>query len=131
MTEDSNQQLASTLVHFTENSINHASLYIKHCERNCVTSEDIKRALMLEMFLFTNREGLEEKINKVKQEIYEGDSDSEEELVEPERIEDDFCESKCKCDMCMCINNIYVKWEKWTPETSIQGILKRHIDSIN
>ena len=42
-----------------------------------------------------------------------------------------FCESKCKCAMCKCMNTIYTRWEKWEPETSMQAILKRHIDNIN
>ena len=128
---DKAQNLAATLVHFSENSLSHAALYIKHCKRNSITPEDIKRSMMLEMFMFTKRDNLEEKINAIKDEIYDGESDEEIIFNEPDRKEDAFCESKCKCAMCKCMNTIYIRWEKWEPETSIQAILKRHIDNIN
>lgn len=128
---DKAQNLSATLVHFSENALNHGALYIKHCKRNCITPEDIKRSMMLEMFMFTKRDNLEEKIKTIKDEIYDGDSDEEIIFNEPDRKEDAFCESKCKCAMCKCMNTIYIRWEKWEPETSIQAILKRHIDNIN
>ena len=129
---DKAQNLAATLVHFSENSLSHAALYIKHCKRNCITPEDIKRSMMLEMFMFTKRDNLEEKINAIKDEIY--DDGSDEEIIfndKPDKKEDAFCESVCNCAMCKCMNTIYTRWEKWEPETSIQAILKRHIESIN
>jgi len=129
--EDQAQNLAATLVHFSENSLNHSALYIKHCKRNCITPEDIKRGMMLEMFIFTKRDNLEEKINTIKDEIYDGDSDEEIIINEPDKKEDTFKKSECKCALCLCINNVYLRWENWTPETSIQAILKRHIDNIN
>jgi hypothetical protein len=129
--EEKAKDFASTLVHFSENALNHSALYIKHCKRNCITPEDIKRSMMLEMFMFTKRDNLEEKIKTIKDEIYDGDSDEEIIFNEPDRKEDAFCESECKCAMCKCMNTIYIRWEKWEPETSIQAILKRHIDNIN
>ena len=128
---DNAQNLTATLVHFSENSLSHSALYVKHCKRNCITPEDIKRSMMLEMFMFTKRDNLEEKINSIKDQIYDGDSDEEIIFDEPERKEDAFCESKCKCAMCKCINSIYTRWGDWEPETSIQTILKKHIESIN
>jgi hypothetical protein len=124
------KEFAATLVHFSENALNHCALYIKHCKRNCIKPEDIKRGMMLEMFIFTNRDNLEEKINIIKDEIYDGDSDEEIIINEPDRKEDAFAESDCKCALCLCMNNIYTRWNGWTPETSIQAILKRHIDNI-
>ncbi len=128
---DKTKELTSTLVHFSENALNHSALYIKHCKRNCIKPEDIKRGMMLEMFIFTKRENIEEKINKIKDEIYNDDSDEEIIFNEPDRKEDDFCESECDCSMCKCMNNIYVRWDVWEPKTPIQEILKKHIDNIN
>ncbi len=129
--EEKAKDIASTLVHFSENALNHSALYIKHCKRNCITPEDIKRSMMLEMFMFTKRDNLEEKIKAIKREIYDGESDEEIIFNEPDKKEDAFCESKCKCAMCKCMNTIYTRWEKWEPETSMQAILKSHIDNIN
>jgi len=129
--EEKAKDIASTLVHFSENALNHGALYIKHCKRNCILPEDIKRSMMLEMFMFTKRDNLEKKINAIKEEIYDDESDEEIIFNEPDKKEDAFCESKCKCAMCKCMNTIYTRWEKWEPETSMQAILKRHIDNIN
>ena len=29
------------------------------------------------------------------------------------------------------MNNVYLRWSKWSPETQVQEILKRHIELIN
>jgi len=63
--EQKQQQLASTLVHFSENALLNASVYIKHADRNQITKEDLKRCLMLEVFIFTKRENLQEKIEDI------------------------------------------------------------------
>jgi len=81
--------------------------------------------------MFTKRDNLKEKIEAIKDEIY-GD-DNEEEIIsnEPDRKEDAFKESDCECAMCLCMNNVYLRWSKWSPETPVQEILKRHIELIN
>jgi len=129
--EEKAKDLTSILVHFSENSLNHAALYIKHSKRNCITPEDIKRGMMLEMFMFTKRDNLKEKIEEIKNEIYGDDNDEEIIANEPDRKEDEFKESNCKCALCLCMNNIYTRWDKWSPETPIQEILQRHIENIN
>ena len=75
--EQKQQQLASTLVHFSENALLNASVYIKHADRNQITKEDLKRCLMLEVFIFTKRENLQEKIEDIVEELYYNDSDEE------------------------------------------------------
>ncbi len=130
--EEKVKDLTSILVHFSENSLKHSSLYIKHCKRNCITPEDIKRSMMLEMFMFSKRNNLKEKIESIKSELYDCDSEDEEIIInEPERKEDDFKESECNCALCLCMNNVYKKWDTWSPETPIQEILQRHIENIN
>lgn len=125
------QLLASTLVHFSENAILNATAYIKHAKRNQVTKEDLKRCLMLEVFIFTKRENLQEKIESIVEELYENESDDEEIIFDDENVVvDEFKESKCKCVLCQCINNVYIKWENWEPETPVQHILKRHIEQM-
>lgn len=127
------QQIASTLVHFSENALLNAAAYIKHADRNQITQEDLKRCLMLEVFIFTKRENIQEKIEDIIHELYDGESDEEEEIIFDEdenQIVDEFQESTCECVLCQCINNVYIKWENWEPETPIQHILKRHIEQM-
>tara|TARA_B100001059_G_C17834999_1_gene587425 strand:- start:297 stop:758 length:462 start_codon:yes stop_codon:yes gene_type:complete len=127
------QQLASTLVHFSENALLNAAVYIKHAKRNQITKEDLKRCLMLEVFIFTKRDNLQEKIQAIVEELYENESDDEEEIVfddDENVIVDEFQESTCQCALCQCINSVYIKWENWEPETHVQHILKRHIEQM-
>ena len=41
-----------------------------------------------------------------------------------------FKESECSCALCKCINDIYNRWEHWTPEGKLQEILKGVIDNF-
>ena len=53
---------------------------------------------MLEVFFFQKRDNLEDKINQVKQELYYGDSDSDEDEEIPENTiveNNEFIESNC------------------------------------
>ena len=131
--EKMQQQLASTLVHFSENALLNAAVYIKHAKRNQITKEDLKRCLMLEVFIFTKRENIQEKIEDIIHELYDAESDEDEEEIifdDENVIVDEFKESKCHCALCQCINSVYIKWENWEPETPIQHILKRHIEQM-
>ena len=46
------KNISTIVVNFMDNALRSASIYIKHCGRNCVLKEDIKRGFMLEIFLF-------------------------------------------------------------------------------
>ena len=45
--------VVATILHFIEHATRSASIYVKHSDRNSVTPEDIKRGMMLEIFLFS------------------------------------------------------------------------------
>ena len=99
-----------------------------------ITPEDIKRSLMLEIFLFTNRNVEQDIIdfkNKLFQEMppFQGEEEQEDDDEDEEEI-DEFCESKCECAMCKCLNNIYQRWEKFTPNSPMENILKNRIDEM-
>jgi len=126
-----------TIVHFTENALKTAGYYTKHSGRKIITKEDIKRGFMLEVFLFYNRQNLIENIENIIQELYKDSSDDDDEDDDDEEkneiiFEEDvpFELSKCKCALCISLNNIKDKWETWTPETPIQEILQKHINNI-
>ena len=129
--EEAMKNTTALLVHFTENALNTASIYSNHAKRREIVSEDIKRSLMLEVFFFQKRTDLEEKINKIRDELYNADSDSEEDEDENTIVDNnEFIASECKCALCTCINNIYTRWENWTPKTPMQIILKNRIDEM-
>ena len=135
--EDNNKydpnDVVATILHFIEHATRSASIYVKHSDRNSVTPEDIKRGMMLEIFLFSKRVNIEQNIIDIKNDLNNHSSDEEEEEEIdfcPEDEMDSFKESPCNCAMCKCLNTIYTRWEKWTPVTKIEHILKKHIDNI-
>ena len=125
------QNLSSIMVAFTENAIKTASKYVKHCKRSHITSEDLKRGLMMELFVFSQRENLFEQVESIKKYLYEQE-ESDEEKDEVMEVEDgdDFEQSACNCMMCQYINNIYSHWESYTPKSQIEEIIKNHINNI-
>ena len=135
--EDNNKydpnDVVATILHFIEHATRSASIYVKHSDRNSVTPEDIKRGMMLEIFLFSKRVNIEQNIIDIKNDLNNHSSDEEEEEEIdfcPEDEMDSFKESSCNCAMCECLNTIYTRWEKWTPVTEIEHILKKHIENI-
>ena len=130
--EEFEQNTAAIIVTYAEHALRTAALYVSHHEtRNGITPEDIKRAMMLEMFLFKNRSNLLEKAEEIKKMLFEEDEDSEdEEATNNTEEEEEFSENNCQCAICKCTNNIYTRWENWTPESLFETVIKKHIDKI-
>ena len=120
---------------FMENAIQSASIYIKHAKRQDITTEDIKRSLMLELFLFGKRNDHFQKIKKIKETILkfdDEDCDEEEDdefFVDNDKIQP-FTISNCNCGMCKCLNNIYVRWETFIPKSNLEKHMKKYIDNM-
>ena len=131
--EEFKKNAATVIVTYAEHALRTAALYVSHHKtRNGVTPEDIKRAMMMEMFLFNNRPNLLEKAQEIREVLFVNheDSDSdEEELVNMEE-EDEFSENDSTCPICRVMNNIYTRWEDWTPNTLFEKTIKKHIDKI-
>jgi len=128
------ENVTAIILNFMDNAIRSASIYIKHGKRNTITKEDIKRGFMLEVFFMNKRpDSLEncKKIKKIIEEILDEEEDGEdvEEIVYDD-AEDVFAPSDCTCAMCNCMNTVYERWEKWTPQTQMEHILYKHIDNI-
>ncbi len=133
---DQAKNITAIMVHFTENAMNTAAIYANHAKRREIVSEDIKRALMMEVFFFQKRNNLEEKINKIKQELYDADSESDFDTDDEDNLtqenlssNNEFIESACQCPLCKCVNSVYQRWENWTPETPIHQLLKEKLDN--
>jgi len=129
--EEFKKNTAAIIVTYAEHALRTAALYVSHHEtRNGITPEDIKRAMMLEMFLFKNRSNLLEKAEEIKKMLY-GDEESDDEEEDIDMTEgEEFSENSCQCAICKCTNNIYARWEKWTPESLFETVIKKHIDKI-
>jgi len=130
------ENIGSIVMVFMENAIKSADIYVKHAKRTQITPEDIKRGLMLEVFLMKQRPNMVEQCEEMKQkiqEIIEEEEDEEEEVIidgEEEKEDEEFTESTCQCAMCNCFNTIYTRWENFTPELPIEIVLARHINSM-
>ena len=123
--------MISIIIGFTENAMKTAAKYTTHAGRNVVLPEDIKRSMMLEMFIFNKRENIVEQLEDIRKEIFEDSSDDEEIIMDdPEEIPK-FCESACECVMCQTINNIRTAWETFTPNSRLEFLLKNYIDKMD
>ena len=113
LVEDNNDQkynIIATICHFTENALKTATNYVEHGKRNAVTKEDIKRGLIMEVFLFGKRGNEMEEIVKIKKDIEEHKNDEDADISD--LIIDDneimpFANSNCSCALCVNMNNIY------------------------
>ena len=134
--DDSNDKLniISTICLFTENALKTATHYVEHSKRNAITKEDIKRGLIMEVFLFGRRGNEMEEILKIKKDIEEHknveDEDISDLIIDDKEIMP-FANSACSCALCVNMNNIYNKWNNFTPSSQIETIMKKHIDEMD
>jgi hypothetical protein len=131
--EETKKNAISLVVAYSEGALRTAAKYITHAGRNVVTPEDVKRGMMLEMFLFKHRDDTLEKAKEIKEELF-GDNDDEDNMEDLEfegSDEDEFVESSCECALCKCINTIYTRWDALEPNTEFERIFQKHINNIN
>ena len=131
------ENTGSIVMVFMENAIKNADIYVKHAKRREITPEDIKRGLMLEVFLMKNRPNMLEQCETMKQKLKDIIRDEEENgeqvfIDNEEPVEnEEFTESTCNCAMCQCFNTIYSRWEGFTPELPMEKILVKSINAIH
>lgn len=121
------ENIQALLVAFAENALKTAAIYVSHCGRSGITSEDLKRSLMIELFLFTQRPDIVQQIESIKQEINNMD---EQELPAQPTFQEEFRQSACNCQVCTCMNNIYSEWNSFSPSSQIEQIIHNHINNI-
>ncbi len=130
--ENMEQNVIVLVATFMTEGLKHASYYVKHHKtRDSITPEDIKRGMMLEVFLFNNRPDLLEKTNEIKSLIYDeydDDDDAEEDIETDNDVE--FSESDHDCAITKCMNTIYTRWDNWIPKTPFETIIKNNIDKM-
>ena len=132
--------VTSMVMTFMSYAMKTSAMYVEHSKRKVITVRDIKRAMMLEVFLYFNREDLEETVTEWRRDIIqdlqaqdetedETEEDTEEETEEdPETCISD--EEKCHCDLCQRINGIDEYWQTYNPTDPLGKILKAHIDQM-
>ena len=140
--------VTSMVMTFMSYAMKTSAMYVEHSKRKVITVRDIKRAMMLEVFLYFNREDLEETVTEWRRDIIqdlqaqdlqaqdddteseqEDEEDTEEETEEdPETCISD--EEKCHCDLCQRINGIDEYWQTYNPTDPLGKILKEHIDQM-
>ena len=130
LTTDYKQTVVSMLTLFCENALNGGALYTKHANRKGITPEDIKRAMMLEVFVYTKRPDTLAQVETIRKELFSQEEEEESEDEEECFPEQPFTESECECALCHCLNTVYERWAMWEPQTQIEILLKKHIDAI-
>jgi len=127
--------MASVMTLFTKKGLQNSSCYVKHSCRPSITAEDIKRGLMIEMFLFSKRPDLLPEVQEVKKALKgdsDSDNDSDNEDYEIPQTDDNtpFSLSPCPCALCKSMNDIYIKWNTFQPSSVIEDILYRNINKV-
>ena len=130
LTTDYKQTVVSMLTLFCENALNGGALYTKHANRKGITPEDIKRAMMLEVFVYTKRPDTLAQVETIRKALFSQEEEEESEDEEECFPEQPFTESECECALCHCLNTVYERWAMWEPQTQIEILLKKHIDAI-
>ena len=135
--EEMKKNVVAIIVKFSEGALKTAAKYVDHCEdRTVIMPEDIKRAMMLEMFLFKHRENLLDEVEAIKQELFEEEEEEEEDLSYGYDADSDvdeepeFSESQCTCPICRAMNNIYTTWENLEVTSPYEVLLKQHIENM-
>ena len=134
--EEMKKNVVAIIVKFSESALKTAAKYVDHCEcRTIIMPEDIKRAMMLEMFLFKHRENLLEEVEAIKQELFQYDEEDEDLTYGYDADSDvdeepEFSESQCTCSICRAMNNNHTTWENLEVTSPYEILLKQHIENM-
>ena len=131
--EELKVNVTSSILSFMEYAIKTAEIYVSHSNRKVINNKDIKKAMMLEVFLYFDRINLNDTVQKWRNTLlYELDNDenyiSEEDNEEDEEEETNI--KMCECEVCKHINSIEEKWIMYEPSDELGKIFKKHIDNI-
>ena len=131
--EELKANVTSSILSFMEYAVKTAEIYVTHSNRKIINTKDIKKAMMLEVFLYFDRTDLKTSLQKWRNTIlYELDND-ENYISEEDEEEEDEEETNikiCECEICKHINSIEEKWKMYEPSDELGKIFKKHIDTI-
>ena len=145
--QDDAENVIAIVLSFMENAVNDAGTYVEHSGRTTVSKKDIHMALQAETFEYIHREDIEGSLLYYKEAIRNDFNDDDDDLPTSINNKDDsietFLQSKvvndsemdeyalsmCKCNVCKRLNNAVVIWPDWKPETDMEHVLKRVIDT--
>lgn len=133
--------VTSSIMTFMTYSIKSASIFIEHSGRTIITPDDIKRAMMVEVFMYFDRKDLKIRVNEWRNIILnelsnieeiesEDESEDENENTESDIVEKEENKKICSCNVCSLMNDIKDRWEYYNPEDEMGKIFKKHIDNI-
>jgi len=130
--------VSSSIMAFMSYSIKSSSIFVEHSGRTIITPDDIKRAMMVEMFMYFDRPDLKIRVGEWRELILNETNDSEEteSECEDEVTTNDKLEEKeknkniCSCEVCDLMNNIKDKWQCYNPTDNLGKIFKKHIDNM-
>ena len=127
------ENVTTLIVTYMDGAIRTAAMYLSHGPRKVITPEDIKRAMMLEVFFIDKRPDLLEKAEKIRKELFEDESEDEaedENRIVEEVEEDAFALNSCDCVLCTYVKNAYEQWAAWEPSSPLEELLKKNIDKM-
>lgn len=131
--------VTSSIMTFMTYSIKSASIFIEHSGRTIITPDDIKRSMMVEVFMYFDRKDLKIRVNEWRNiilnelsniEEIESEDESEDENTESDIVEKEENKKICSCNVCSLMNDIKDRWEYYNPEDEMGKIFKKHIDNI-
>tara|TARA_Y100000992_G_scaffold301393_1_gene272188 strand:- start:831 stop:1322 length:492 start_codon:yes stop_codon:yes gene_type:complete len=140
--EEQNINITSAIMAFMSYAIKSSSIFVEHSNRKIITPDDIKRAMMVEVFMYFDREDLiirtsewrqiilEDMKNEYSEDEYEDNEDNEDnEIEEQEQLSKDKKSNvSCECGLCIQMNDIVDKWKYYEPKDELGKVFKKHID---
>ena len=133
--------VTSCILTFMSYAMKTSGIYVEHSNRKIVTPDDIKRAMMVEVFLYFDRGDLQGRVSQWRQWIIEDmqNQESDEEYNDEDEPpedevklfrEDEINRVDCKCEICNQMKNIDEQWKEYSPQDELGKIFKKHIDLI-
>lgn len=135
--EELEVNVTSSIMTFMSYSIKSSSIFVEHSGRKNITPDDIKRAMMVEVFMYFDRPDLTLRVgewrNIILNEMNNGEeieSEEESEEIEPDTREKEENKKICSCNVCDLMNSIKDRWQYYNPDDEMGKIFKKHIDNI-
>jgi len=107
-----------------EKATEYGVYYMTLCNRNTLTSQDIKYGLR---YSVRNLENIRDMTTTIEELLEDDEEDDEEEW---EDDEDEFQRYEGDDVKCLAMNECYDTWDDWIPVTPAEILLKKSIDKI-